>query len=201
MARTRTPGIRADRDGRRIIDKDHRGVAIYLRLGSVSQERAEQRLVDEIAKVNAELERNAHPRPRFADCAARYLAESRNKRSVGASAWHVRLLTSYIGTLEIQQIHDGTLERFVADRVASSVTATTINRSLEVVRVILNRAARSYRDDAGRPLLETLPPLITMLPETPRPEIRCGNARRCARGSTTSALSRATSVPDPIMRT
>ena len=169
MARTRTPGIRVDRDGRRIIDKNHRGVAIYLRLGRISQEHAEQTLADEIARVNAELERNAHPRPRFADCAARYLAESRNKRSVGASAWHVRLLTSYIGTLEIQQIHDGTLERFVADRVASGVTATTINRSLEVVRVILNRAARSYRDDAGRPLLETLPPLITMLPETPRP--------------------------------
>ena len=30
------------------------------------------------------------------------------------------------------------------------VTATTTNRSLEVVRTILNRAARSYRDDDGR---------------------------------------------------
>ena len=30
------------------------------------------------------------------------------------------------------------------------VTATTINRSLEVVRTILNRAVRSYRDDDGR---------------------------------------------------
>ncbi len=37
------------------------------------------------------------------------------------------------------------------------------------MRVILNRAARSYRDYAGRPLLEILPPLITMLPETKRP--------------------------------
>jgi integrase len=164
MARTRTAGIRVDRDGRCIIDKDHRGVAIYLRLGAISQEHAEQRLADEIARVNAELERNARPRRLFADCAARYIAESRNKRSVGASAWHVRL-----PTLEVHQIHDGTLERFVADRVASGVTATPINRSREVVRVILNRAARSYCDDAGHPLLETPPPLITMPPETPRP--------------------------------
>jgi hypothetical protein len=44
MARTRTPGIRVDRDGRRIIDKDYRGVAIYLRLGPITQENAEQRL-------------------------------------------------------------------------------------------------------------------------------------------------------------
>jgi len=48
------------------------------------------------------------------------------------------------------------------------VTATTINRSLEVVRTILNRAARAYRDSCGRPWLNGLPPLITMLPETRR---------------------------------
>ena len=72
-------------------------------------------------------------------------------------------------TLEIRRIHDGTLERFVADRSASGVTATTINRSLEVARTILNRAARSYRDSDGRPWLEGMPPLITMLPEAPRP--------------------------------
>ena len=115
MARTRTPGIRVDRDGRRIIDKDHRGVAIHLRLAPISQEHAEQRLADEIARVNAELKRNANLRPRFADCAARYLAESSNKRSVNVTAWHVRLLTSYVGTLEVHQVHDGTLERFVAE--------------------------------------------------------------------------------------
>ena len=35
-------------------------------------------------------------------------------------------------------------------------------------RTILNRAARAYRDDNGRPLLEIMPPLITRLPEKPR---------------------------------
>ena len=49
-----------------------------------------------------------------------------------------------------------------------ALSAITINRSLEVVRTILNRAARSYRDADGRPWLEAMPRLITMLPETPR---------------------------------
>jgi integrase len=66
-------------------------------------------------------------------------------------------------------VHDETLQPFVSQRIASCVTAITINRSLEVVRTILNRAARSYRDEDGRPWLEALPPLITMLPESPRP--------------------------------
>jgi integrase len=169
MGCTRRPGIRIDRNGRRIIDKEHRGVGIYVRLGPISQEHAEQKLADEIAKVDAELEqRKACRTPRFLDCAARYLDESKNKRSVAATAWHIRLLIPYIGSLDVHQIHDGTLKPFVAERLATGVTATTVNRSLEVVRTILNRAARSYRDDDGRPWLKVLPPLITMLPETPR---------------------------------
>ena len=168
MARTRTPGIRVDRNGGLIVDKEHRGIPIYIRLGLLSQEQAEQRLIEEIDRVNALLQCNANRRPTFADCAARYLTDSKNKRSVDATAWHIRLLIPYVGTLDIRRVHDGTLQSFIATRLASGVTATTINRSLEVVRTILTRAARSYRDDDGRPWLETMPPLISMLPETPR---------------------------------
>jgi len=45
---------------------------------------------------------------------------------------------------------------FIAERLSAGVAATTINRSLEVVRTILYRAARSYRDDDGRPWLDAL---------------------------------------------
>jgi integrase len=37
------------------------------------------------------------------------------------------------------------------------------------VRTVLNRAARVYRDDTGRPWLEGVPPLITMVAENRRP--------------------------------
>src|SRR2546425_7112127 len=168
MARTRTPGIRIDRNGGLIIDKEHRGIPIYIRLGLLSQQQAEQRLTEEIERVNALLQSNANRRPTFADCAARYLTDSKNKRSVDATAWHIRLLIPYVGGLDIHRVHDGTLTSFIADRIASGVTATTINRSLEVVRTILTRAARSYRDDDGRPWLGTMPPLVSMLAETPR---------------------------------
>lgn len=169
MARTRTPSIRLDRKGGFIIDKEHHGIPIYVRLGLTNQEHAEQRLAEEIEQVDALLEQKANRRRTFSDCAARYLSDSKDKRSVDAIAWHIRLLIPYVGRLDIHRIHDGTLQSFVADRIASGVTATTINRSLEVVRTVLNRAARSYRYDYGRPWLEGVPPLITMLPETRRP--------------------------------
>ena len=168
MATTRTPGITVLADGQRFIDKRYLGVRIGLRVGAVTQEQAEERLQIEIARVQCELARKAHARPTFTDCAARYLVQSRSKRSIDVIKWHVTLLQSYIGDLEPRQIHDTTLEPFVKTRLADGASATTINRSLEVVRTILNRAARSYRDADGRPWLDATPPLITMLPETPR---------------------------------
>ena len=168
MATTRTPGITILPDGNRFIDKRYLGIRIGLRIGAVSQEQAEERLRTEMARVECDVGRKAHARPTFTDCAARYLEQSRGKRSFDVIKWHVVLVQNYIGDLEPRQVHDQTLEPFVRSRLADSASATTINRSLEVVRTILNRAARSYRDPDGRPWLEGLPPLITMLPENPR---------------------------------
>jgi integrase len=168
MATTRTPGITVQADGRRFIDKRYLGVRIGLRVGALTQEQAEERLHIEIARVQCDLARKAHARPTFTDCAARYVAQSGSKRSIDVIKWHVTLLQSHIGDLEPRQIHDQTLEPFVKARLADGASPTTINRSLEVVRTILNRAARSYRDDDGRPWLDGVPALIAMLPETPR---------------------------------
>jgi hypothetical protein len=106
MARTRTPGIRTDRNGGLLIDKEHHGIPIYVRLGLLSQDQAEQRLAEEIDRVDALLWRNANRRPTFADCAARYLTESKSKRSVDATAWHIRLLIPYVGTFDICRVHE-----------------------------------------------------------------------------------------------
>lgn len=169
MARTRTAGITIDGAGRRALNKEHRGIRIFVRLGELGQEAAEERLKDEIQRIDIELERLAHARPLFSDCATRYLFQSRKKRSFEDLAWHVRLLIRHLGHLEPHKIHDGTLEPFISSRLADGVSGTTINRSLEVVRTILNRSARAYRDGDGRPWLEAVPPLIARQPESPRP--------------------------------
>lgn len=169
MARTRTSGIILLKDGTRIINKVYKGETIYRRLGIVSQEEAEQRLREEIAERAAIRRCETDDRHVFAGCAARYLIESQGKRTVKLLAYHVQLLLPFIGTLGIDHIHDGTLEEFKEARRMDGVSATTINRSLEVVRTILIRAARAWRDENGKPLLATAPPLITMETENPRP--------------------------------
>jgi hypothetical protein len=111
MARTRTPGITVLAYGRLLIDKRYLGVRIGLRVGAVTQEQAEERLRVEMGRIECEVARKAHARPTFADCAGRYVAQSRDKRSVDVIKWHVQLLGCHIGKLEPQQVHDATLSR------------------------------------------------------------------------------------------
>jgi integrase len=168
MPSTRTPGITVGRDGRVFIDKRYQGVRIGMRLGSVTQDQAETRLKTELERIDVAFAPGARLRPLFRDCAERYLRQSRDMRSLEAICVHVGLLMRYVGDLEPHQVHDATLAPFISERIASGVSATTINRTLEVARTILHRSARSYRDEDGRPWLDALPPLITMLPECPR---------------------------------
>ena len=111
------------------------------------------RLSEEVRCVNEMLALRASRRATFADCAGRYLSAFKGKRAAEVTAWHIRLLLPYIGHLDVHSVHDATLQSFIADRVASGVCATTINRTLEVVRTILVRAARSYRHQDGTPWL------------------------------------------------
>ena len=75
-------GITVDNNGRRTIDKKHRRIRIFVRLSSVSQNHAEQRLRAEITRVELELQRkiDAH---RFVDCATRYLVSPKLNELLG----------------------------------------------------------------------------------------------------------------------
>lgn len=168
MPSTRTAWITVNGSGRRTIDKEYRGLRVFLRLGAVCQEHAERRLAHEIDRLGWEVERRAHARPRFSDCCNRFLAESKYKCTRATIEWHIALLLPYVGDLEVRKVHDETLHPLIDARLADGVSPITVNRTLEVARSILNKAARAYRDADGLPWLETAPPLITMLPESPR---------------------------------
>jgi integrase len=97
----------------------------------------------------------------FADAAEKYLIERAHKASIDCDALRITALLPFIGKRGLRQIHDATLEPFKVQRRRDGVSETTIKRALEVVRCILNLAARSWRDEHGLTWLETAP-LITM---------------------------------------
>jgi integrase len=173
--RTRTKGIRLE-GAERIVDKQYRGQRIFARLGEVSQDDAEAWLRARQSAIDAEqhehLRRGAQRL--FADGAAKYLIEckQRNVRTLDWIALHVKLLLPYVGALPIGEVCNESFEGFVDDRKEEGAKHATINRSLQVARTILNRAARVWRD-SGKPWISTSP-LIELLDEkedrrAPRP--------------------------------
>ena len=57
MPATRTPGITIGADARYFIDKRYRGFRIGMRMGTVSQQQAEQRLAAQMRDTDVELAR------------------------------------------------------------------------------------------------------------------------------------------------
>jgi len=161
MARTKTAGIQTAADGSKIVDKRAFGVRIKRHLGKIEQEQAEAWLAKEVEKLRQAHLFGARAQRTFREAALRYLTESSEQACIDEVAWHVKLLDPYIGELALREVHDATLAPFVRKR-AQTVSATTVCRSLEVVRRILNLAARKWREDDGMPWLSTAAPLLSM---------------------------------------
>lgn len=176
--RTRTKGVQLDGNGERTIDKQYRGERLFERLGKVSQDEAEAWLrqrQDEIDTRRRNELRQGHEQL-FRIAAGKYLTECKAKgdvRTLDTISGHVLLLNAWIGDVPLCELCNDTMAAFKADRLAGRthdgnpakpVKPATVNRSLEVVRTVLNRAARVWRSN-GKPWL-TSSPLIEVLDET-----------------------------------
>lgn len=164
----RTPGIFETKEGRWRIDKSYKGNRLQGRFETYTA--AEEWLISQIEQLRQfELKR---PSYRFEMIASKYLLEFESKISIQTEATLLEAIIPFVGNLSLEQIHDATLKPFIDSRKLEGRKNKTINASLSIVRHILNLAARKWRDDKGRTLLESAP-LIAMLPlddaRKPRP--------------------------------
>jgi integrase len=167
MGRQAGPGIYFAAGGSCSIDKWHNGHRIRARLGKVTIAEAEAYIRRTIAELEAAEGRS--PRKTFREAGIRYLTDKQHKRSINTDAYHIELLDPWLGALPLNEIHNDApqLLAFRKHRVeVDKVTPTTIKRSIEVLRCVLNLAARKWRTEANRPWLEQAPPLFDM-PKNP----------------------------------
>lgn len=141
------------------IDKVIRGRRLSESTGESNLDRA-------IAYLNKRVLDFTSDRPKitFQKAATRYLSESK-KKSIKCDIIHLDHLMPYIGHLDIKQVHNETLKPFITDRLKQGRKQKTVNLALQIVRRILNLAARSWRLHNDLTWLESAP-LITMLPVT-----------------------------------
>lgn len=175
--RTRTKGIQLAGDGSRSVDKVYRGERIYERLGLVSQDEAETWLRNRQTEIDARRENDIRQGSEqlFRLAAGKYLLELKEgdtTRTLDTISGHILLLNEWVGNLPLGQVCNDSFAAFKADRLqgrkadgkpARKVKPATVNRTLEVARTVLNRAARVWRTN-GKPWLSAAP-LIEMLNE------------------------------------
>lgn len=98
------------------------------------------------------------PERSFRDAAIEYAQRYKGvKKSFDRDAQDISAVDPYIGDMPLRMIHNGTLQRFILARKKEGVKSGTVNRTLAVVRQILNLCAREWRDEYGLTWLETAP--------------------------------------------
>ena len=162
MGRKRMPGLRYA-GGIWHIQKRVRGYGVLREsTQSATLEEAEKYLVRRLDEIRQQTVYGVRPKRFFADAAIKFLDEDTSK-SKDINEIFLDQAVPLIGALPLDNIHDETLKPFVEWCRNRGNKSKTINNKLELVRRILNLAARKWRDDVtGKTWLETAP-LISML--------------------------------------
>ena len=143
------------------IDKDIYGTRICESTGTSDLREAVAILSRRLEEVRASRFFGIRKTRTFREAATRYLEEHPHKRSLERDARSLTALDPYIGALTLQQVHFGSLQTYIRDKLKAGKSPGTVNRDLAVVRRILNLCARLWRDEEDRPWLDTAP-LIQM---------------------------------------
>lgn len=173
MARKqRMPGLWQRPDGYWQIDKRIKGFGpVRESTGTKDYTEAERRARVRIEELEDAVRYGVRLRHTFAEAAEKYLREHDHKRALERDARDIACVLPWIGDLALTDLHMGTLTPFINAR-RGKVKAATINRTLAVVRRILNLSARLWRDESGKTWLAEAP-LLQLLPKAdarpPRP--------------------------------
>jgi integrase len=162
MGRKRTPGL-YKRGEFWHIDKQVFGKRICESTFTDSLEEAEKYLANRLENLRQVVMYGARPKRKFREAATKFLMENQHKASISDDAMHLKKLDDFIGDLNLEQVHMGTLQPFIKVRLKDNLKAKSINLALGVVRHILNLASSEWLDTNGLTWLE-IAPKIKMLP-------------------------------------
>ncbi|ASF48323.1 tyrosine-type recombinase/integrase [Methylovulum psychrotolerans] len=143
------------------INKVIKGKRIYESTGTGDLEEAERYLAMRVNELRGQLIYGERKTYTFIEAATKYLKEE-DKKSLGCDAVSLTAVMPFIGELVLEQIHMGTLQKFIAARKQAGLKNNTINRDLAVIRRVLTLASRLWRDELGNSWLGEQP-LIQML--------------------------------------
>lgn len=107
------------------------------------------------------------PTRTFEQAAAKFVLENQHKRSIGDDIGRLKDLMPFIGGVNLDRLHMGTLQSWISHKRRQGRQVGTINNGLQVVRRVVNLAAAEWVDEQGLTWLQA-PAKIKLLPVTER---------------------------------
>ena len=139
----------------------HSGGCLQQSTGTTERKRA-QEYHDKLKASLWEQEKlGAKPKYSWNEAVVRYLAETSHKASHADDKSHLRWLHPFLDGVALERIDRDRLDVIAQARKAEGASDATVNRTLEVLRAILRKAALEWDWIAK-------PPAIRMLPEPTR---------------------------------
>lgn len=84
------------------------------------------------------------PRHSWNEAVVRYLAETSHKATQAGDKSHLRWMDKFLNGIMLDAINRDLLDRIMAARKAEGVKNSTVNRTMEIVRAILRKAAYEW---------------------------------------------------------
>ncbi|MFI3121684.1 MAG: integrase [Methylococcaceae bacterium] len=165
-----TPGLRK-RGQIWHIEKTIAGTQLCESTGETELEAAERYLAMRVREIRSAQVYGDRIERTFDTAAARFIEEFDHKRSIDRDIDTLKVVMPYIGEMALCKIHSGSFDKFIKDRKQNRITSGTLNRDMAVIRRVLNLSSKLWRDDQGRPWLDTVPmlPNIQGAKRKPRP--------------------------------
>lgn len=85
------------------------------------------------------------PEKTWIDAVIRWLEESSHKRSLITDKFHLAWLDSYLRQMKLNEITSDLIEDIAKEKEKTGVSVTTVNRTLEILRAILNKAHKEWK--------------------------------------------------------
>jgi integrase len=117
-----------------------------------------------VASLTRKYERRLQGIYKFEEAGLKYLSEIAHLSSADDIALHLDNLFPFIGNLDLESVHDGTLAPYIEHETNRGLAPKSINIALGVASTVLRRASMVWRDGNGRPWLKQAPPRITRIP-------------------------------------
>ncbi len=146
------------------IDKTIQGYGrLYESLRTKDKTEAERRAIIRLAEIEKQTVYGQKKVITFGEAVYMYVRDYGHKKSIDDDLSSLKMIIPHIEQLTLEQVHETRLRPIKAELLKTR-KASTVNRCIAVVLVIMKHCVRTWRDELDRPYLDVIPH-IEKIPE------------------------------------